>query len=368
MFLFLRAGIIGLYTAYILTTPGQSPGPAHDPALITVVAEYLPGDLSVDYTSPFAGANFSTVSADTPRARAHDKASFIGLKHLYRLHGAEAGVQMMRATEYYVEGSSVPSQAKLEDMKSYIDDLKVLEKRDLPGDKVAGITFTTLNFNSPKLLNWLKKTLELRGVTFVRRKLGHIDEAFGLAAPGTPKPGPVVFNCTGLGARSLPGVQDPLVYPTRGQVVVVRAPHLNQNFSLDGPVFTTYVIPRPYSDGHVVLGGYMQAGNADGSTYGFETQSILARVQHDLLSAHGGGGGGGGGLHLAPYEIVREVAGLRPSREGGVRIEREERARGLVIHNYGAGGTGYQSGYGMALEAVSLLQEPGSKGSDKGKL
>lgn len=269
---------------------------------------------------------------------------------------------MLKATEYYVEGSSIPSKAKLDDMKSYIKDLKVLEGKDLPGDKVAGITFTTLNFNSPKLLNWLKKTLETRGVTFVRRKLGHIDEAFELGADSTSKT--VVFNCTGLGARTLPGVQDPLVYPTRGQVVVVRAPHLTQNLSLDGPVFTTYLIPRPHSGGHVILGGYMQAGNADGSTYGFETQSILARVQRDLLSAQGGSGEG---LQLEPYEIVREVAGLRPSRKGGVRIEREERARGLVIHNYGAGGTGYQSGYGMAEEAVALLQET-ARSPYKGKL
>ena len=48
-------------------------------------------------------------------------------------------------------------------------------------------------------------------------------------------------------------------------------------------------------------------------------------------------------------------SGLRPSREGGARVERETLSNGrLVIHNYGAGGTGFQAGYGMATEAVNL--------------
>jgi hypothetical protein len=31
--------------------------------------------------------------------------------------------------------------------------------------------------------------------------------------------------------------------------------------------------------------------------------------------------------------------------------------RGVVVHNYGAGGTGYQAGYGMAVEAVNTVIE-----------
>lgn len=55
-------------------------------------------------------------------------------------------------------------------------------------------------------------------------------------------------------------------------------------------------------------------------------------------------------------------AGLRPSREGGARVEREEISIGggekrVVVHNYGAGGTGYQAGFGMALEAVKSVED-----------
>ena len=54
-------------------------------------------------------------------------------------------------------------------------------------------------------------------------------------------------------------------------------------------------------------------------------------------------------------------AGLRPSREGGARIERDEipvnGERRVIVHNYGAGGTGFQAGYGMALDAVKSIED-----------
>lgn len=270
---------------------------------------------------------------------------------------------MLPATEYYSKGSpDIPSKVKLDDMKTYITDLRILDQSELPkrGEKHAedeeeigfGIKFTTYNFFCPKFLAFLKSYLTGLGVTFIRRRLDAIDDAFAFASTSTSKP--IVFNCTGLGARTLGGVKDEAVYPTRGQVVVVRAPQIKENMALEGPVFTTYVIPRPFSGGHVVCGGYMQKGSFDGATYGHESASILERVRA-LLPA------------IEPFEIVREAAGLRPSRVGGVRIEREIRDNGgHVIHNYGAGGTGYQSGYGMALEAVQLMKAAAV--TSKGKL
>jgi hypothetical protein len=62
-------------------------------------------------------------------------------------------------------------------------------------------------------------------------------------------------------------------------------------------------------------------------------------------------------------EILGAFAGLRPSRQGGARVAREnvkvgDAGRwGVVVHNYGAGGTGYQAGYGMAVEAVNTVTE-----------
>jgi len=57
--------------------------------------------------------------------------------------------------------------------------------------------------------------------------------------------------------------------------------------------------------------------------------------------------------------LLRAIAaGLRPSRIGGARIEKEVLSRGqTVVHNYGAGGTGYQAGMGMAKSAVDLAMD-----------
>lgn len=60
-------------------------------------------------------------------------------------------------------------------------------------------------------------------------------------------------------------------------------------------------------------------------------------------------------------EFVAAFAGQRPSREGGARVEKEQvdvqGEKRVVVHNYGAGGTGFQAGFGMALEAVGLVTE-----------
>lgn len=60
-------------------------------------------------------------------------------------------------------------------------------------------------------------------------------------------------------------------------------------------------------------------------------------------------------------EVLAVVTGLRPSREGGARVEMDEVViageKQALVHNYGAGGTGFQAGYGMALDAVRVAED-----------
>lgn len=90
---------------------------------------------------------------------------------------------------------------------------------------------------------------------FVRQKLPSIQSAF--LSHSTK----LVFNCTGIGAHTLAGVEDPKCYPTRGQVVLARGPHIQTNLMRHGADYETYIIPRPASNGMAILGGYMQKGN-----------------------------------------------------------------------------------------------------------
>ena len=63
------------------------------------------------------------------------------------------------------------------------------------------------------------------------------------------------------------------------------------------------------------------------------------------------------GRGIEHLDIIRHGVGLRPIREGGTRVEREVIEDVAVVHNYGAGGAGYQSSYGCAQAAVDLIHE-----------
>jgi D-amino-acid oxidase len=325
------AGIIGLDVAFVLAERGYG-------RFVTVVAEHLPGDTAVNYTSPWAGCNFSAISGRDANALKWDKA---GYAHLARL--ADQPGSFVRRTPSTEMWDDEGPRDKIKHMADYLEDFKVLPQDSLPAGVSFAISFTTLTVNAPQHLAYMHAHLAQHGVRFVR---GRVPDLVSAADPATR----VVFNCTGNAARELPGVQDGRCYPTRGQVVLARAPRVKENIMRHGKDYETYVIPRPESNGNVVLGGYMQKSNGDGATYGHETASILERTT--ALSAE---------LAASPPEVLAVFAGLRPSREGGARIERDEmvaNGRSLpLMHNYGAGGTGFQAGYGMAVDAVDAVAD-----------
>ncbi|KAI9900976.1 hypothetical protein N3K66_005238 [Trichothecium roseum] len=332
----LGAGIIGLDVAYALVQRGLAPN-------ITVVAEYMPGDTAANYTSPWAGCNFSAISGTDANALRWDK---MGYAHLSRLaatpsSAAESFVESTPSTEYWDD--AVPHD-KIRHMSEYLKDFKIIPAGDLPPGIKFGVTFTAMTINAPKHIEFLRAALSASGVRFVRRKLP------SLAAAYLSDDTRVVFNCAGIAAGTLAGVEDGKVFPTRGQIVLARAPDVREIVMLHGREHETYVIPRPGSGGNVVLGGYMQKGNGDSSTYAHETESILQRTR-DLSPA----------LRDSEHEVLAAFSGLRPSRIGGARIERAEvevgGRRRVVVHNYGAGGTGFQAGWGMSVDAVGAVDD-----------
>jgi hypothetical protein len=63
------------------------------------------------------------------------------------------------------------------------------------------------------------------------------------------------------------------------------------------------------------------------------------------------------GQGIEGLDIIRHGVGLRPLREGGPRVEKDEVAGVQIVHNYGHGGFGYQASFGCAETAVSLVRE-----------
>ncbi|KAE8383724.1 POT family-domain-containing protein [Aspergillus bertholletiae] len=341
----LGAGIIGLNVALELSKRGYG---RH----VTVMAEHLPGDESIDYTSPWAGANFSGISGGDANALRWDRSGYSMMMSLIDSEAEEAKyLSKTESTEYW---DQTPSQDKIMSMSEYLRDLVILPPSDLPEGAVFGIKFTTVTLNAPAHCAHLKHLLSqprYGGIKFVRRKVSSIQDAY---LQGTQ----IVFNCVGNTAFSLAGVADSKCYPTRGQIILVKAPSVKVNVMRHGKDYETYIIPRPRSDGTVILGGYLQPGDHTSQTRPAETKSILSRTA-DLLPT----------LKNGETQIIREAVGLRPSRQGGARVELETTPEGkTVVHNYGAGGTGFQAGMGMAKDAVDLASDILGSISSRSKL
>lgn len=136
-----------------------------------------------------------------------------------------------------------------------LEKFKEIPARDLPSGVAYGIEFTTITLNAPMHIRYLlRKLTEEYGVQVVRKRISDVSEGF------LSKDTKVVFNCTGNASRDLNGVQDSKCYPTRGQILLAKASHIQQNVMRHGKDYETYVIPRPYSNGNVILGGFMQKG------------------------------------------------------------------------------------------------------------
>lgn len=162
----------------------------------------------------------------------------------------------------------------------------------------------------------------------------------------------LVVNCTGLMASKLGGVEDRTVVPARGQIVIVRndaGKMMDISGTDDGDDEACYMMTRA-AGGGTVLGGSYQKGN-------WESQpdpNLATRIMKRAVEVNPALTGGKGIEHL---DVIRHGVGLRPVREGGTRIEKERMGNVWVVHNYGAGGAGYQSSYGCAEATVKLIEE-----------
>lgn len=338
-------GIIGLYTAYSLVEFRHLPG-----SQICIVGKFLPGDQSANgYTSPWAGGNWSCITPNDEKTLFHDRFTYENLGQLQRkllshFKGKDAewlGLARRPTREFW---DFVPDRNKINSLSSYLEDYQELDLKELPECAKFGISFKTWNFNCPVFLRNFAEFLKSKGIKFVKRELTHLAQASSFVNEGATGD-KIVFNCTGLGAHDLGGVKDHKVYPARGQVVVVRAPNVNENCLRWGEDYATYIIPRPGPLKELVLGGFLQADNWNAQDASLEeSEDILTRTTQ-LLPKLG---------DKNQLQILRVAAGLRPSRHGGPRIEKEVQDGILVVHNYGASGYGYQSGLGMAYRAVKL--------------
>lgn len=250
------------------------------------------------------------------------------------------------------------------------------------------ISFTSLTITPALYLARLESRVRALGGIIHRAHVGSLHDLATLPflTLYTVLPA-AVFVCVGLGARSLLGIADVSVYPTRGQVVRVRAPWVRSGWtrqvgSLAGGEggARTYVIPR--CTGDVILGGTREERDWYPYPRPETARGILKRAleicpeieppssrapaleptERGLEEAWAKDTDRGRARALESLEgaVVEHLVGFRPSRVGGTRLERAEvRLAGEVValvHNYGHGGAGWQSSWACAEDAVAIWE------------
>ncbi|GJC89998.1 D-amino-acid oxidase [Colletotrichum liriopes] len=336
-FVVLGAGVIGLTTALTLRAGYPS-------SRITILAEYFPGDYHIDYCSPWAGGNWCSSANDNGLLESFDRVTFNRFREIAK-NIPEAGIKsspLRMIFDQKIEDAEILSKGT---GKLWYEDLVggtvPLSIDELPERAVFGLDVPSTGeylvcFQNLSIGPYDRRLLEQcreSSINLVRRRIGHIKDA--RISPDVA----AIFNCTGLGSYFLGGVQDKSMYPTRGQTILVEQPiqplkrmYFRSPRRVDND--TTYIFQRPLAGG-IVLGGCREDGNWDKEVDPELTKTILERC-----------------CALAPelgrpedLKIIKHGVGLRPNRKGGPRIEAEKNGAGLVIHNYGASGAGYQASW-----------------------
>lgn len=235
------------------------------------------------------------------------------------------GVLMRESLSLYREPPGEPAWA------AAVGNVRPARAHELPPGYAYGLRYAVPLAEMPRYLPWLDARVHALGGQVAQRRLRSLDEVGGDAD--------VVINCSGLGAGEL--VNDPSVYPVRGQVVRVRNPGLTMSVrDEEHPGGRAYVHPRTDD---CILGGTLDVGQWDTTVDQDVGSAILARCA-ELVPA------------LRDVPVLEQVVGLRPGRPT-VRLEEGERLRSgaRVVHNYGHGGSGITLCWGCAREVTALV-------------
>ncbi|KAK4531775.1 hypothetical protein CCYA_CCYA09G2632 [Cyanidiococcus yangmingshanensis] len=312
----------------------------------------------------------------------------------------ETGVRFVQAFKFL---ETYPDEADLPDWREDVLDFRIVSRdeyqRECTSDNDAtprknaalspklcfpdgyqvAISWLTAVVDMPQYLRWLIAEFQrLGGVFQLRRSVDNaptwpfatLSEAF--EDPESTSMAMVVVNATGLGAQAL--CHDGQLRPALGVLVRVRYPMpfvlQVSGGRLDDPQYPTYLIPRNESictcGGTVLfdldatereryLGMSASASTLPVASLPSVAQDILNRCRQLYPPWQ---------ESEADLVVVELWSGLRPVRQGGVRLELEtwsvaDQATGSgpkwVIHNYGHGGGGVTVSWGCAASVSELI-------------
>lgn len=339
------AGVTGLTTAYLLSEKG------HD---VTILAKKFSYDGYDPYfCSNHAGANWhSFATSDDFMMQEYDKPAYFKFLHLLETE-PRSGVVIKKHMNYVAKDKyeQMNGNFTLPWFTNFVEGFRILDKSELPPDVGFGWTYKGVVINTSVYLSYMFGKCLDNGVLYKRKTLSHIEDAKHLHLTGLPAA--AVVNCTGLSSKFLKGVEDNKLVSIKGQVILVEnscPDYVNVNI-LDQkyPYEKVYLMPR--KEGGTIIGGSTYPGD-----YNEEVDlGVAERFKERALKYCP--------LLVDPkygnpptLQLVRHMVGFRPGRKGGVRIEKDPKIKYLV-HNYGIGGSGFQSSYGTCARTVELVEE-----------
>ncbi|KAM0792405.1 hypothetical protein ACM66B_005084 [Microbotryomycetes sp. NB124-2] len=340
------AGVVGLSTAIKLQQSGVD---------VDIVAQHMPHDpKTTEYTSPWAGAHHVSVATGADmRLHEFDKETFSVMSDLIKADPS-VPLNFLRQVEYRESPRPKGNDDQLSLFESIYPDFSRLDTHELVPGTQYGASFTCIQIDTPAYLPWLLAKFAKSGGRLHRAKLDKLSDVSRVLGEQLID---VVINCTGLGASKLVGDAD--VFPTRGQLVIVRAPWIKEGRTRLGDGVYTYTIPR--RNGDVVLGGSAHANETDPKPWSWLTEQIKRRcieLQPELLPPEKRQGGS-----IDDLDVKELACGLRPTRKGGIRLEIDSKPLALgdklvpLVHCYGHGGYGYQSSWATARVATELVHQ-----------
>lgn len=239
-FAVLGCGVNGLSTALLLQRRFQD-----GPGTVTIYAKDLPPET----TSNIAGGFWYPTSVYDPRAASAKfteqfrLASLISNRAFQLLVRPEYGVRWIDTVEMYRDEASLGSELPGG------NDLYPQHEVHRDAGRYFGFPYarqySTMLIEPPVYLDALLRDFYVAGGRLVVREFRDREEVMRL-------PEPVIFNCTGLGARALFG--DEKLSPVRGQLeVLLPQPEIDYCYLSSG-----YMFPR--RDG-IILGGTWDHGD-----------------------------------------------------------------------------------------------------------
>ncbi|EGW34914.1 uncharacterized protein SPAPADRAFT_58036 [Spathaspora passalidarum NRRL Y-27907] len=354
----LGAGVSGLTTALELKRSNPN-------AEITIVGEFIPGDIDKSYTSPFAGANWQSFATyDDTELQEIDK---VGYSKFLQLANVDyrAGVWIKDNISYFTDHEISSKGSNFREFlpwyRNFVEDFEIIDKHNLPPGVAFGTRFKGVVISVPTYLKFLVDQNKEIGNTIKKiNKVKHIEDVRKFHASG--KVADYVINATGLSATSIGGIDDHKVnYTVRGQVLLVKN-NARDLLTVEGfpgrENEMLYMMPRV--EGGTIIGGCFYENDKNSEEDTELTKRIIKRAIRyapELINPKYKG-------NPRKLEIVQVNVGFRPYRVGGARVEADKKYDWL-IHNYGAGGGGYQGSYGFARKTVEVLKKKTSQTKPK---